>query len=214
MASVVVNVSLLATENILSIKHRQFARACPASADQAFGPAIRGCRSHFDFTLLFQETILTLLPCIVFILLASLRAIAVLREAPVTKTDWAVTAKTANLVVSSGLSIAFLIMQSINDETKTAASIAAAALSLFASLAAAGLSPYEHTRSIRPSNVLLAYLFLTVLFSVVRARTYWLMPQSALAAILTADCAVKTLAFCLEAKNKSHLSLSSEKNVL
>ncbi|KAM3488478.1 hypothetical protein MY3957_008249 [Beauveria namnaoensis] len=53
MASVVVNVSLLATENILSIKHRQFARACPASADQAFGPAIRGCRSHFDFTLLF-----------------------------------------------------------------------------------------------------------------------------------------------------------------
>ncbi|PMB71297.1 Multidrug resistance-associated protein 1 [Beauveria bassiana] len=227
MASVVVNVSLLATENILSIKHhlhqtsspsnilsikhRQFARACPASADQAFGPAIRGCRSHFDFTLLFQETILTLLPCIVFILLASLRAIAVLREAPVTKTDWAVTAKTANLVVSSGLSIAFLIMQIISDETKTTASIAAAALSLFASLAAAGLSPYEHTRSIYPSNVLLAYLFFTVLFGVVRARTYWLMPQSALAAILTADCAVKTLAFCLEAKNKSHLSLSSER---
>ncbi|KAM3454998.1 hypothetical protein NHJ6243_008687 [Beauveria neobassiana] len=211
MASVVANVSLLVTENILSIKHRQFARACPASADQAFGPAIRGCRSHFDFTLLFQETILTLLPCIVFILLASLRAIAVLREAPVTKTDWAVTAKTATLVVSSGLSIAFLIMQSINDETKTTASIAAAALSLFASLAATGLSPYEHTRSTRPSNVLLAYLFFTVLSSVVRARTYWLMPQSALAAILTADCAVKTLAFCLEAKNKSHLSLSSKK---
>ncbi|KAM3522971.1 hypothetical protein NHJ13051_005364 [Beauveria bassiana] len=211
MASVVANVSLLATENIFSIKHRQFARACPASADQAFGPAIRGCRSRFDFTLLFQDTILTLLPCIVFILLASLRAIAVLREAPVTKTDWAVTAKTATLVVSSGLSIAFLIMQSISDETKTTASIAAAALSLFASLAAAGLSPYEHTKSTRPSNVLLAYLFFTVLFGVVRARTYWLMPQSALAAILTADCAVKTLAFCLEAKNKSHLSLSSEK---
>lgn len=117
----------------------------------------------------------------------------------------------ATLVVSSGLSLAFLIMQSISGGTKTTASIAAAALSLFASLAASGISPYEHMRSTRPSNVLLAYLFFTVLFSAVRARTYWLMPQPALAAILTADCAVKTLAFCLEAKNKSHLSLGSEK---
>lgn len=116
------------------------------------------------------------------------------------------------LVVSSGLSIALLIMQSISDGTKTTASIAAAALSLFASLAAAGISPYEHTRSTRPSNVLLAYLFFTVLFGAVRVRTYWLMPQSVLAAILTADCAAKTLAFCLEAKNKSHLSLGSEKS--
>ncbi len=117
----------------------------------------------------------------------------------------------ATLVVSSGLSVAFLIVQSISDGTKTTASIAAAALSLVASLVASGVSPYEHTRSTRPSNVLVAYLFFTVLFSAVRARTYWLMPQSALAAILTADCAVKALAFCLEAKNKSHLSLTLEK---
>ncbi len=96
MASVVSYVSHLTMENILSVKHRQIARACPAAADQAFGPAIRGCRSQFDFTLFFEETILTLLPCIVFMVLAVFRIIALLREAPVTKTDWAVTAKTVS----------------------------------------------------------------------------------------------------------------------
>ncbi|XWW92149.1 hypothetical protein V2A60_000071 [Cordyceps javanica] len=214
MASVVFYVSQLATESIFSIEHRgqPTQAACPASADRAFGPAIRGCRSQFDFTLLFQETILTLLPCIVFVLLVFLRAVVLLRKAPVTKIDWAAAAKTATLVLSSGLSLAFLVTQSISDGTKTTASIAAAALSLFATLVAAGISPYEHTRSTRPSNVLLAYLVFTALFGAVRARTYWLMPQPALAAILTADCAVKTLAFCLEAKNKSHLSLGSEKS--
>lgn len=100
MASVFFYASHLTTESILAINQRQFARECPASADQAFGPAIRGCRSQFDFTLLFEETILTLLPCIVFILLVFFRAIALLREAPVTKTDWAVTAKTVSFKVT------------------------------------------------------------------------------------------------------------------
>ncbi|KAJ6784449.1 hypothetical protein PWT90_09718 [Aphanocladium album] len=37
--------------------------SCPAAADNAFGPAVSAlCRSGFDFTLLFEESILTILP--------------------------------------------------------------------------------------------------------------------------------------------------------
>ncbi len=37
--------------------------SCPVSADNVFGPAVAApCRAGFDFTLLFEETVLTILP--------------------------------------------------------------------------------------------------------------------------------------------------------
>lgn len=38
------------------------ASSCALNADLSFGPIVKGCRGGFDFTLLFEEAILTLLP--------------------------------------------------------------------------------------------------------------------------------------------------------
>lgn len=44
------------------------------AADNQFGPAVNGARSSFDFTLLFENTILTIIPSTIFLLAALLRA--------------------------------------------------------------------------------------------------------------------------------------------
>lgn len=43
------------------------------AADDQFGPAIKGTRSSFDFTLLFENTFLTIVPSTIFLLAALLR---------------------------------------------------------------------------------------------------------------------------------------------
>lgn len=43
---------------------------CPITAVDGFGPATN-CPGHFDFTLLFEESILTIGPTIPFILIAN-----------------------------------------------------------------------------------------------------------------------------------------------
>jgi ATP-binding cassette, subfamily C (CFTR/MRP), member 1 len=50
--------------------------------DDTFGPNVQSldCRGGFDFTVLFEESILTILPAACFILLAPFRALRLLRR--------------------------------------------------------------------------------------------------------------------------------------
>jgi len=48
--------------------------------DQSFGPHAQNCRGGFDFTVLFEESILTLAPIGFLILLAPFRLIHLLRK--------------------------------------------------------------------------------------------------------------------------------------
>lgn len=48
-----------------------FANIC--DADVGFGPTVTGCREDFDFTLLFEKTILSILPSSVIILILAVR---------------------------------------------------------------------------------------------------------------------------------------------
>lgn len=45
---------------------------CPVSVQDKFGPVVDGCGSDFDFTLLFEETILFILPVVLASVLAIL----------------------------------------------------------------------------------------------------------------------------------------------
>jgi len=51
------------------------ASACLPSADNSFGPQVKGCRSGFDFTLLFEETILTIVPLSLLLISIPIRMI-------------------------------------------------------------------------------------------------------------------------------------------
>jgi len=46
---------------------------CLPTADDVFGPVVSGCRQDFDFTLLFEQSILTLVPAALLLLVAPLR---------------------------------------------------------------------------------------------------------------------------------------------
>lgn len=61
---------------------------CPAEEDRGFGPTIRWCRLGFDFSLLFQQTILSILPSAVFIILAVVRVGLVSRRPAVVASGW------------------------------------------------------------------------------------------------------------------------------
>lgn len=53
---------------------------CPLDSDNRFGPQVLGqCRS-FDFTLLFEDTIFTLLPAAVFLILAGCRILFLMKS--------------------------------------------------------------------------------------------------------------------------------------
>lgn len=53
---------------------------CISGADRIFGPRISGCRDGFDFTLVFEQSILSMLPTCLFIIAAVPRIVRLYRS--------------------------------------------------------------------------------------------------------------------------------------
>jgi ATP-binding cassette subfamily C (CFTR/MRP) protein 1 len=71
--------------------------------DNDFGPAVHGCRDNFDFTLLFETTILSIAPSLLVLLLATGRLLY-LRSKP--KLLWARQFQLFKLVSDQSLTLA------------------------------------------------------------------------------------------------------------
>jgi ATP-binding cassette, subfamily C (CFTR/MRP), member 1 len=56
------------------------ASTCQSFNDDTFGPVVHGCRSNFDFTLLFEQSILSIGPAALLLLLAPPRLVRLLRS--------------------------------------------------------------------------------------------------------------------------------------
>ena len=54
--------------------------SCLPQSDDVFGPIVRGCRSNFDFTLLFEQSILSIGPAVLLLIFAPPRVIRLLRS--------------------------------------------------------------------------------------------------------------------------------------
>jgi ATP-binding cassette subfamily C (CFTR/MRP) protein 1 len=82
--------------------------------------------------------------------------------------------------------------------------MAASVLSFGSSIALFTLSYMEHSRSLRPSMLLNAYLFATVVLDAATLRTLWLIPHfsSRIRAIFTVAFAVKAVVLVLEGWGK------------
>ena len=85
---------------------------------------------------------------------------------------------------------------------------AADAICLAAALLLCLLSPFEHLRTVRPSALLLTYLFFTILLDAVYVRTLWLTGYST-APVATACIAAKAALLVAEAPSK-RWSLTAE----
>lgn len=55
---------------------------CAPDADRLFGPVVAQCRREFDFTLFFEQAVLSVLPCAALILLATVRVAVLVRRGP------------------------------------------------------------------------------------------------------------------------------------
>ncbi|PYI31455.1 putative multidrug resistance protein [Aspergillus indologenus CBS 114.80] len=161
------------------------------SDDQRFGPSLSGCVIQFDFTLLFEQSILSSVPSILFILLAPPR-LAQLRQntkkAPIAHPLAYGKATVAIILLS--LRVALFLLWCIRPATS--ASIASAALSLFGSGLILALSIFEHTRSERPSSLLCIYLLFDSLVNSTQLRSLYLRRD------LTAVSVVASVALGIE----------------
>ncbi|KIM99420.1 hypothetical protein OIDMADRAFT_146875 [Oidiodendron maius Zn] len=173
---------------------------CLPSADNTFGPQY--C-NHFDFTLLFEQSFFQIAPCALLLLLLPLRASQLRRQNVKTLRTGMQTVKQSAILVLAATQLALLVVWGVTPLFRTKASIPAALLSFLASLALLYLSSIEHTRSARPSSIINAYIFFSILFDIPQARTLWLrLGWTAVPGIFTAGLAAKTIVFYLEARNK------------
>ncbi|RAK74447.1 putative multidrug resistance protein [Aspergillus fijiensis CBS 313.89] len=172
------------------------------SNDQRFGPSLSDCLVHFDFTLLFEQSILGLIPSILLILLAPPRLVQLLRcpkKAPITHP--LVYSKATVAIVLLGLRVALLTLWSIRPATS--ASIASAAVSLLGSSLVLALSTLEHTRSERPSSLLCIYLLLDSVFNATQLRSLYLRRHlTAISIVASVALGAEVLLLVLETVDK------------
>lgn len=175
---------------------------CPLNADNAFGPAVDGCRG-FDFTLTFEQSFLQFAPCAFLLLLAPMRAKQLIRQNVKTLSKANQALKQAAILLLAATQLALLVLWSVNPTFRTKASIPASAVSFLASLALSILSGLEDSRSIRPSSLINTWILFSLLFELPQARTLWLrsVPTS-LAAVFTTGVVAKAIVLCLEARSK------------
>lgn len=51
-------------------------------SDSTFGPFVSGCRNDYDFTILFEEVVMFIVPSVCFIILAAVRLRTLLLKSP------------------------------------------------------------------------------------------------------------------------------------
>ncbi|KAL1962947.1 hypothetical protein VTN77DRAFT_9043 [Rasamsonia byssochlamydoides] len=155
------------------------ALSCSVSSENLFGPVNPACWGGFDFTLLFEETILTIIPLGLLLLLLPFRLWYLLKHSHTkVHTGLLHRAKLVGFLAYAIIQLALLGLLNKADTPKTSASIACTALTFIAALGLALLSHLEHSRNVRPSTLLSLFLFITLVFDIARTRTLWGIPDN------------------------------------
>ncbi|KAM0261518.1 hypothetical protein ACHAQJ_002201 [Trichoderma viride] len=179
---------------------------CPE--DATFGPAIHGCnRRDFDFTLKFESIFFSILPAAIFITLALVRLIWLSREPVIVKGRIFQFVKLAIIATCISLRFSSFVLSIVWRGDQAPLFISSAALEVIAISLVLPLSFLEHARSPRPSLFLSGYLTLSLIFDVVRTRSFWLLTvtraENAFTSIFTAAVGVKAVVFLAESQAKT-----------
>ncbi|KAI5861411.1 ABC multidrug transporter [Durotheca rogersii] len=181
--------------------------ACADTNDQSIGPSVLGCRGDFDFTVKFEQLFFSLLPSAIFTVASLWRASLLIRRPTIVGAPVLRLAKMGALMSYASLECSLLLLVAIRLVDVTNFAIASSALRLVAAFCMMFLSYLDHSKSPRPSILMSAYLFLSLLFDIVQARTYWLAtstrPEKAFSTIFTAALAMKVVILLLEARRKT-----------
>ncbi|PTB57418.1 hypothetical protein M431DRAFT_77311 [Trichoderma harzianum CBS 226.95] len=182
--------------------------------DISFGPTASSCETpRFDFTLLFEQSILNIAPCALLLIFSLPRTLYLFRSKPKVLRNRIGIPKLVAYAALISLQLSLLVVWSVHHEALTHASLAAATLSLADGIALSVLSYLEHRRSIRPSSIILVYLVFSIAFDAVQCRTLWLLKTNVLAPVSTATLACKLVVFLLELGEKRHILLHPWNNL-
>lgn len=110
----------------------------------------------------------------------------------------------------SSILLAILVQKSLEVSETSQVAIASAAIGLVTAIALGVLSILEHRNTSRPSFLISIFLFLSILFDIVRTRTAWLGSEArALAGTTTAAVVLKLAILALETVNKRSILLEA-----
>ncbi|KAJ9195019.1 hypothetical protein DTO164E3_7003 [Paecilomyces variotii] len=173
---------------------------CSIVADRSFGPAVT-CPSTFDFTLVFEQSILLIGPSTIFLLLVLLQVWRLYRASVKTIPNFSYWINVTIAIALFALQIASLILWTNHRIAQTA--VPAAALSVTTAVAIIVLSATEHRKSVRPSTLLSIYLLLSIFLDGVQLRTLFIRHYpSSIAGVFAAAFAVKVLLLISESQSK------------
>ncbi|OAQ99634.1 hypothetical protein LLEC1_06869 [Akanthomyces lecanii] len=155
-----------------------------AAVDDDFGPKLPG---YFDFTLVFEQSLFSLLPASVFILTAPYRIFQLWKRRTCVGSRKLLIAKLGTAGVLVALQIAILALWSLPSTTRAKTSIPEGVIGVLESIALVALSFFEHNRSPGQALLLNIYLLVSSILDVASIRTAWIRAdQRPLAGVLTA----------------------------
>ncbi|OQE46818.1 hypothetical protein PENCOP_c001G04282 [Penicillium coprophilum] len=162
---------------------------------------------QFDFNVDFEQVFFSIIPSALFIVLAAWIIVSHARKPIIVNASAFRLVKISAITVYAVLQIALVILATAGHFDATAMFIATSALKLLAAFIMLPLSDVEHTRSPRPSMLLMGYLLLTLLLDGAQSRTLYLSStlatERAYSNLFTAALAVKALVLLLESQHKS-----------
>lgn len=200
------------------------------SCDNHFGPAATGCdRPRFDFTVVFEQSILSIGPYIALLLAAVPRLYVLQRKTRKVKDQSLSRVKqvcsctqTLNKLVQTnilkafakvaciilvGLQLGVLASWCLNyGPVATKLGVAASALGFAITFVLCALSWLEHCRTVRPSTILCTYYLFSTLFDAAQCRTLWLIGRDklhSLPPLFSAALIAKVVLLFLEGFSKS-----------
>ncbi|RAH78385.1 ABC multidrug transporter [Aspergillus japonicus CBS 114.51] len=177
---------------------------CSFALDDLWGPTVHPCRRAFDFTLLFEQSVLSILPSSLFLLFAVGRGYQLCQRHYLVS-GWALLgSKLTASTISACLQLALLVIYCLVPADRTRVSIAATALNLVAAIGLALLSYAEHRKTTRPSSLINGYLLLTLLLDGVQVRSLWLANvRTSIASIFTATFVMRGVQTVVESVPKT-----------
>ncbi|BAE64600.1 unnamed protein product [Aspergillus oryzae RIB40] len=187
--------------------HPRAATACPIAVEDTFGPVVNHeCKDGFDFTLYFEETVLTL-PVTLFFLFWALPRIYHLRQQTIkVQGGYRYFVKLGGYALLAVLQLTLVGLWAAPSGKTTRATIATAVVSWLASIVFGVLSHYEHICTIRPATINCGYLFLSSILSLAETRTlYFLEKNREIAVVYTVTQCIKVVLLITETMSKRSL---------
>jgi hypothetical protein len=118
------------------------------------------------------------------------------------------------LSVYACIQLVLIVLWNTSHAPKTSATTASASLNLVSAVLLILLSHFEHSKTIKPSDIINVYLFASLLLDIARVRTQWLLPnrEDSVASILSISVLLKVVILCLEATEKRKYLISTFRN--